>query len=1010
MLSESSLGELPPELDLLIQLAVDDDRPTIILDSSGSHPTCVFKNLTFQHALAHVPSDALEAWLSAESRTTCATKATPATDFAHREWIKKKLGESYIIIYCKHVFVSPPAEPEDNGSLNDLIQFYNESASKLFGTRHPLALGNKQADVWGQKLHDDTTELIRRSWEEGQSVYNKEIMIPHERDGVPEESYFDWFLLPFAGSDGRWVASKNTHAVDLSSLWLEFLGIMDEVADDIAYTLLYTVREEAAGLGQQKQYNLFGSSGLTSQKSFESPSNELIEVLQQTEMGENVIALTNNDFLPELGVDISGYGPVTSAFVFTVVDVKGSAQGSVVLGINPRRPVDDNLKSFLYSLSEMLSKAVIILQSPADQRKLLQADDGFGYRLKLEKLARELSLATLKNEKNQETFSRMAEDAPIGMFIYRGDGDPIYMNDTFLKLLGETRENFIEKSRSGYAWRDCIHPDDEEFSSQCWKAAAESYEVQVFQFCVKAGTDSSPTRARWLEVVCFPQRDENGVLVTLQGYLTDITNKKLTEALTTERLNAAIDTKRKAQNFIDMISHEMRNPLSSIIQLTESVISIPAETLPPEVFDTVTDAAHTISICALHMKVIIDEVLDFSKLDSNLLVLAPERTRPREVIEKALKMFEAELKSSDIATEVEELPSDCSVVDVLCDPSRLLQIIINLITNALKFTRDSDVRRITLAYGFFSAPPSAQDCGVEFIKPRKKDFDETETVSAMLSAHNLDDDADNVYLMFSVTDTGCGLTSEESQLLFQRFAQAPKTYKQYGGSGLGLFISRELVELQKGQIGLHSEPSVGSRFAFYIQAKHAARRSRAGSVASVESTVSVRNLPHSVGGSFDVVKVLEKIDVVPQVRSLVKDMHVLLVEDNLINSKVMAKQLRKLGCEVDVAENGLEALNHLSKTTYLSSTKEATPLSLILLDVEMPIMDGLTCIRRIRALEQSGEIVGHVPVIAITANARNEQIASAIEAGMDSVVTKPFTIKDLVPQMEALVDMWSGYG
>ncbi|KAG9752763.1 hypothetical protein KCU73_g6031, partial [Aureobasidium melanogenum] len=317
---------------------------------------------------------------------------------------------------------------------------------------------------------------------------------------------------------------------------------------------------------------------------------------------------------------------------------------------------------------------------------------------------------------------------------------------------------------------------------------------------------------------------------------------------------------------------------------------------------------------------------------------------------------------------------------------------------------NSDIRRITLAYGLFSAPPSAQDCGVEFIKPRKKDFDETETVSAMLSAHNADDDADNVYLMFSVTDTGCGLTSEESQLLFQRFAQAPKTYKQYGGSGLGLFISRELVELQKGQIGLHSEPSVGSRFAFYIQAKHAARRSRAGSVASVESTISVKNVPHSVGGSFDMVKVLEKIDMVPQGRTLVKDMHILLVEDNLINSKVMAKQLRKLGCEVDVAENGLEALNHLSKTTYLSSTKEATPLSLILLDVEMPIMDGLTCIRRIRALEQSGEIFGHVPVIAITANARNEQIAAAIEAGMDSVVTKPFTIKDLVPQMEALVD------
>jgi CheY-like chemotaxis protein len=130
----------------------------------------------------------------------------------------------------------------------------------------------------------------------------------------------------------------------------------------------------------------------------------------------------------------------------------------------------------------------------------------------------------------------------------------------------------------------------------------------------------------------------------------------------------------------------------------------------------------------------------------------------------------------------------------------------------------------------------------------------------------------------------------------------------------------------------------------------------------------------------------------------------------VINAKVMAKQLRKLDCNVVVAENGLEALNYLATTTYQSSAEGSAPLSMILLDVEMPIMDGLTCIRRIRALELSGEIPGHIPVIAITANARNEQIAAAIEAGMDSVVTKPFTIKDLVPQMEALVDTWSGYG
>jgi hypothetical protein len=136
--------------------------------------------------------------------------------------------------------------------------------------------------------------------------------------------------------------------------------------------------------------------------------------------------------------------------------------------------------------------------------------------------------------------------------------------------LGETREDFYEKAKTGHAWRDCIHPDDEEFSKNAWKDVTESHQVMVFDFRVKAGTDHSPTRARWLEVVCFPQRDENDVLITFQGYLTDITSKKLTEALTTERMNAAIETKRKAQNFIDMISVSYSRLVFIDVSLTRS--------------------------------------------------------------------------------------------------------------------------------------------------------------------------------------------------------------------------------------------------------------------------------------------------------------------------------------------------------------------------------------------------------------------------------------------------------
>lgn len=114
----------------------------------------------------------------------------------------------------------------------------------------------------------------------------------------------------------------------------------------------------------------------------------------------------------------------------------------------------------------------------------------------------------------------------------------------------------------------------------------------------------------------------------------------------------------------------------------------------------------------------------------------------------------------------------------------------------------------------------------------------------------------------------------------------------------------------------------------------------------------------------------------------------------------MSKQLQKVGCIVHVANHGVECLRFLEQSSFCAAD---TPLSVILLDLEMPTMDGLTCIRHIREQQLSGKISGHVPVIAVTANARSEQISTAIDCGMDRVVTKPFRIPELVPQMKSLV-------
>lgn len=131
-------------------------------------------------------------------------------------------------------------------------------------------------------------------------------------------------------------------------------------------------------------------------------------------------------------------------------------------------------------------------------------------------------------------------------------------------------------------------------------------------------------------------------------------------------------------------------------------------------------------------------------------------------------------------------------------------------------------------------------------------------------------------------------------------------------------------------------------------------------------------------------------------------MHILVVEDNLINQKVLVKQLKKHGCSVGVANDGIEALEFLAQTKYINP-QGGRDLSIILMDLEMPRMGGLECVRKIRDMEREGEIHGHIPVLAITANVREEQIREARESGMDDVIPKPFTIRVLFERVETLL-------
>ena len=349
------------------------------------------------------------------------------------------------------------------------------------------------------------------------------------------------------------------------------------------------------------------------------------------------------------------------------------------------------------------------------------------------------------------------------------------------------------------------------------------------------------------------------------------------------------------------------------------------------------DAAKTILACAAHQKRVIDDVLILNRLEHARLSITPVLVNISELIDSIANMFQFELDADGTSlTTVRDPSFDQHVTSLFfCDPSRLTQVFLNLLSNSIKFIRGCPLRNIIIRYGSSLEPPEEETATMteerlRFIPTAKQHRDLTEDKEW--------GQGEVVYRRFSVQDTGPGLDPEELNRLFQRFSRAnAKTHITYGGAGLGLYISQELTEVQGGKVGVTSTPSVCTTFAFYIKTRRgqSEETTQHGRVLDPKSTVIAR--PHATSPTIIVPSELTQdcVSGSPTVafRNRTQNVYkisLLLVEDNLVNQKILRKQLQMIGCRVHVANHGVELLTSSRKTQHgIQILAANAPLKLI---------------------------------------------------------------------------------
>ncbi|CAD0083753.1 unnamed protein product [Aureobasidium vineae] len=499
---------------------------------------------------------------------------------------------------------------------------YNEAAVAILGQKHPC-LGTSLVDTWGQPMFDQIDATIRAVVVSGKAHQMKNVMFEMHRHGFSEQTWHHFYQLPIIGPDGRYLGcvcefAENTTAVmqenraaildasiriaasatDLKQLWPLALKPLAKTSIDIVAGCIFSVAGPADNAQSiesspiSPDYVLEASFGGTNAQS----TSSLLKILNNASDYEKLLVLRrDDDTLPsDLQWSTADHGNITVVCILPITDLHNRKLAVAIFGMNPGRPFDEGSVSFVSRIGDLTRKGAIFVTLPAEQKRTAAITSALSDRLQI---------ALLEAEIKEDSYARMARQAPIGMYMLRPDGYPVFVNDAYLALHGVSRTQFYKNADEGLGWNATLLEEDVPLATSMWISTISGTKPVQAEVRVKA--PKFPDGIRWVESMSFAERDEAGNVTSVQGWLLDVSPRKMNERLINEKLQDALETKRATETFLDMLSHEMRNPLSSILQLADGIISL-LETPPtPDTVEPLKDSAQTITLCARHMKTII---------------------------------------------------------------------------------------------------------------------------------------------------------------------------------------------------------------------------------------------------------------------------------------------------------------------------------------------------------------------------------------------------------------------